>query len=119
MQKMRTLTSGLALMCLIAPTFSVALASEPVVKVSAKNWAFTPATITLKLNQKVKLEFVSTEGLHGITIPELGVNDVVNIGTTPNEIEVTPTKLGTFEAHCAVFCGAGHANMILTIKVVK
>ncbi len=116
---MRTLTSVLALTCLIVPAFSAACASEPVIKVTAKNWAFTPATITLKLHQKVRLEFVSTEGLHGITIPDLGVNDVVNIGTAPSDVEVTPTKLGTFEAHCAVFCGAGHANMILTVKVVK
>lgn len=93
-------------------------ASEPVIKITAKNWAFTPGTITLKLHQKTKLEFVATEGIHGITIPDLGVDDVVNIQSTPTDVEVTPNKTGTFVAHCAVFCGAGHANMILTIKVV-
>jgi hypothetical protein len=71
------------------------------------------------VTRKVKLVFVATEGIHGITLPDLGVNDVVNVGSTPSEIVVTPSKLGTFVAHCAVFCGAGHANMILTIKVVK
>jgi len=116
---MRTLMALAALTLLIGTSVTPAAASEPVIKILAKDWAFTPATITLKLDQKVKLEFVATEGLHGITIPELGIDDVVNIGTTPSEVEVTPTKLGTFEAHCAVFCGAGHANMILTIKVVK
>jgi cytochrome c oxidase subunit 2 len=94
-------------------------APEPQITINAKNWAFEPATITLHLNQKTKLVFAATEGMHGIAIPELGVNDVVNIGTSPSEIEVTPTKLGTFTAHCAVFCGAGHADMILTVKVVK
>lgn len=91
---------------------------EPTIKITAKNWAFTPGTITLKLHQKTKLEFVATEGIHGITIPDLGVDDVVNIQSTPTDVEVTPNKTGTFVAHCAVFCGAGHANMILTIKVV-
>lgn len=93
-------------------------ADEPTIKITAKNWAFTPGTITLKLHQKTKLEFVATEGIHGITIPDLGVNDVVNIQSTPTDVEVVPNKTGTFVAHCAVFCGAGHANMVLTIKVV-
>jgi len=104
---------------IFAPLALSARAATPVIHISAKNWAFTPATITLHLNKPVKLVFVAAEGIHGITIPDLGVNDVVNIGSTPSEIDVTPKKLGTFIARCAVFCGAGHANMILTIKVVK
>ena len=117
---MRYLNLLAALAFLIAPLVAApASASEPVIKITAKNWAFTPSTITLKVNEKVKLEFQATEGIHGITIPDLGVNDVVNIGNTVSSVEVTPTKVGTFQAHCAVFCGAGHANMVLTIKVVK
>lgn len=96
-----------------------ASASERQVNVVAKNWAFTPSTITLHLKQKTKLVFSASEGMHGITIPDLGVNNVVNIGPTPTSVEVTPRKLGTFVARCAVFCGIGHAKMILRIKVVK
>jgi heme/copper-type cytochrome/quinol oxidase subunit 2 len=32
-------------------------------------------------------------------------------------IDVTPTKPGTYVLHCAILCGAGHENMILTIVV--
>lgn len=106
-----------ALFCLVP--LAAPAASEPTINITAKNYAFVPGTITLKLHQKVKLVFVATEGIHGITIPELGVDDIVNIQSTPTTIEITPNKLGTFVAHCAVYCGAGHANMILTIKVVK
>lgn len=115
---MRFLSAIAAALFLIAPVTPVS-ASEPVIKVTAKNWAFVPPTITLKLNQTVKLEFVATEGIHGITIPDLGVDDVVNIQSTATTVEVTPKKVGTFVAHCAVFCGAGHAKMILTIVVLK
>lgn len=115
---MRLLSSlAAAALLLLMPAIAPA-ASEPTVKVAAKNWAFVPGTITLKLHQKTKLEFVASEGMHGITIPDLGVDDVVNIQSTPTDIEVTPNKAGTYTAHCAVFCGAGHANMVLTIKVV-
>lgn len=116
--KRLTFVTAFATALLVLPAF-LARAATPTIHISAKNWAFTPSTITLHVNQPVKLIFVATEGLHGITIPDLGVNDVVNVGSTPSEVDVTPTKLGTFVAHCAVFCGAGHAKMILTIKVVK
>ncbi|MDP9018091.1 MAG: cupredoxin domain-containing protein [Candidatus Eremiobacteraeota bacterium] len=96
-----------------------ASAGERTVKITATNFAFAPGTITLKLHQHVKLHFVGKQGMHGIIIPDLGVNNVVNIGAQPVDVEVTPSKTGTFTAHCAVFCGAGHAAMILTIKVVK
>ena|SRR5215472_1971420 len=103
---------------LLSPVFANA-ASEPTIKVMAKNWEFAPGTITLKLHQKTKLEFVSTEGVHGITIPDLGVDDVINIQSSPTSVEVTPQKTGTFTAHCAVFCGTGHEKMVLIIKVVS
>lgn len=107
------------MMALSSFVYAPAAAAERQVNVAAKNFAFVPATITLKLNQRVKLRFIGTQGMHGIVIPDIGVNNVVNIGPTPTIVEVTPKKLGTFVAHCAVFCGAGHANMILTVKVVK
>ena len=96
-----------------------ALAGERTLNVSAKNFAFLPGTITLKLHKRAKLRFVGTQGMHGIIIPDVGVNNVVTIGPTPVIVEVIPNKLGTFTAHCAVFCGTGHANMILIVKVVK
>jgi len=98
---------------------SPATAGGSQINVTARNFVFAPSTITLKLHQRTTLRFVSTQGTHGITIPELGINKVVNIGPKPTVVAVTPGRIGTFPAHCAVFCGAGHANMILTIRVVK
>lgn len=118
MKRLTFVASATAATLLLLPALS-ARAATPVIHIAAKNWAFTPSTITLHLKKPAKLVFVATEGIHGITIPDLGVNNVLNIGSTPSEIVVTPSKLGTFVAHCAVFCGAGHANMILTIKVIK
>jgi cytochrome c oxidase subunit II len=117
-KRLTFVSSVIAATLLLQPALP-ARAATPDIHISAKNWAFTPSTITLHLNKPVKLVFVATEGIHGITIPDLGVNNVVNVGSSPSEVVVTPSKLGTFIAHCAVFCGTGHANMILTIKVVK
>jgi len=89
------------------------------INVTSRNFAFAPSTITLKLHKRTTLRFVSTQGMHGITIPQLGINNVVNIGPKPTVITVTPGRTGTFVAHCAVMCGPGHANMVLTVRVVK
>lgn len=96
-----------------------ATAGASQINVTTRNFVFAPSTITLKLHHRTTLRFVSTQGLHGITIPELGIKNVVNIGPKPTVIVVTPDRTGTFVAHCAVMCGAGHANMVLTVKVVK
>ncbi len=122
MNRLTFVAAATAAALLLLPSASAPAATPaatPEIHISAKNWAFTPATITLHVNKPMKLVFVATEGIHGITIPDLGVNDVVNVGSTPSEVVVTPKTIGTFIAHCAVFCGAGHANMTLTIVVVK
>jgi len=99
----------------VAPAF----AGERQINVAAKNFAFVPGTITLKVHQHARLRFIGTQGMHGIIIPEIGVNNVVNIGPSPSIVEVNPTRTGKFVAHCAVFCGSGHANMILKVNVIK
>ncbi|PZR56935.1 MAG: cytochrome C oxidase subunit II [Candidatus Meridianibacter frigidus] len=114
--KLLSFACALALGALAA---APATAKTSQINVTARNFAFVPSTITLKLHQRTKLRFVGTQGMHGITIPELGVNNVVSIGPKPAMVNVTPTRTGTFVARCAVFCGAGHAKMVLTIKVVK
>jgi cytochrome c oxidase subunit 2 len=95
------------------------MAREQSTMVYAKNFTFTPGTITLKVHQRAKLVFVSTQGTHGITIPEIGLSKVVVISTTPATVEVTPQRTGNFIARCAVYCGIGHGSMLLKVSVIK
>ena len=113
-------TIGLAiLIALSSSALAGAAGAERTITVSAKNFAFVPSTITLKANQRVKLHFVSKQGVHGIVIPEIGVTNVVNMGPSPVDVQVTPKKPGTYVARCAVYCGIGHGKMVLTVKVTK
>ena len=113
-------TIGLALLiALSSSTLAGAAAAERTITVASKNFAFVPSTITLKANQRVKLHFVSKQGTHGVVIPEIGITKIINMTATPVDVQVTPKKTGTYVARCAVYCGIGHGNMILTIKVVK
>ncbi|GIP40853.1 hypothetical protein J31TS4_41330 [Paenibacillus sp. J31TS4] len=76
------------------------------VKVSAKNFTFSPNEIRVKEGQKVKLTLDNTEGMHGLAIPDFKV-DLQKPGT----VEFTADKKGEHEFHCSVMCGAGHADM--------
>jgi len=87
------------------------------IDVVASNWHFTPSTITVESGQTTTLRLTSASGTHGIESDELGI-----AGTTIRpgqfvEVSFTPRAAGTFAVHCNIFCGAGHADMVLTVIV--
>jgi cytochrome c oxidase subunit II len=89
------------------------------VTITAKNFAFSPALVTLKEGQPTAITFVATQGVHGLTAPDIGLNQTVTITSAPTTVTVTPQKVGTFTSHCAIVCGVGHAKMQIVFKVVK
>ena len=110
------MVSLLSVVC-VAP--AVAAADAPAnIDVTASNWKFTPGTITVHLNQATTLHLVSKEGVHGISSPELGITTTM---VMPNATSVTftPHKTGTYQLHCTMPCGPGHADMVLIVKVVQ
>jgi len=112
-------TTLLTAVAVVSISGVAAAAAPKTVQITAKDFAFTPAVVTLKEGQPVTLKLVSTQGVHGLVAPEIGLDKTVTIGSTPTSVTVTPKKTGTFVEHCAIFCGAGHANMAVTFKVVK
>ncbi len=89
------------------------------VDIVASNWKFTPDTITLKVGTTQTLRFTSASGVHGIESKDLGIKSTMILPGKFVEVKVTPTKAGTYVAHCAIVCGPGHPNMKLTVKVVQ
>jgi cytochrome c oxidase subunit 2 len=88
------------------------------IEVTAKRFEFIPNEITLKKGEPVVLVLKSADVAHGIRFKELGIQTKVNKGQT-SELAFTPDKTGIFIGHCAVFCGSGHGQMILTLHVVE
>jgi len=77
---------------------------------TAKNYEFDPAVITLKKGEKVRLIITATDRDHGIKIDAFDINQVLKKGDT-EIIEFTADKAGTFEFKCSVYCGKGHRKM--------
>lgn len=112
----------IAAVCIAA--FSAFMSTPPAsatqtVTIKAKNFTFTPGVVTLKEGQPTAITFVATQGVHGLTVPDIGLNQTVTITNSPTTVTVTPHKVGTFTSHCAIFCGIGHAKMQIVFKVLK
>ncbi len=84
---------------------------------------FSPGAITVHAGQKVTLA-ISNPGtaMHGIAIPEFGINSMIQPAAhgqaTVAQVSFTPTKAGTYLARCIIYCGPGHAQMLLRITVL-
>lgn len=94
---------------------------KPAVKefsVTAKNWAFDPATITVKKGDVVTLVIKSIDVDHGISIPAFNIKQTLKPGETTT-VEFVADKVGNHTFFCSVFCGAGHKEMKGTLIVTE
>ncbi len=96
-----------------------AASAHPGIDIVASNWKFTPSTITVHLNDPTTLRLTSSEGVHGIQLDDLGIASTTIMPNKFVTATFTPAKIGTYEVHCSVFCGAGHKDMVLVVKVVQ
>lgn len=86
------------------------------IEITAKRFTFQPAEITLKKGEPVVLVLKSTDVAHSLRCRELNLDIKVNKGGAAEAL-ITPQKAGNFVAHCGVFCGSGHGEMVMSIHV--
>ncbi|MBV9332438.1 MAG: cupredoxin domain-containing protein [Candidatus Eremiobacteraeota bacterium] len=116
---MKTLVTTLALAVAFVGLSTVAHpATHPTIDIAASNWKFTPNTIQLHVGETTTLRLSSTDGVHGLQSDDLGIPMTMITPGSAKTVAVTATKAGKYVLHCAIMCGAGHANMTLTINVV-
>lgn len=92
--------------------------SPKVIAISAKKFEFTPSEITLKKGEPVILRLTSSDRVHGFMSKPLGFDtDIPDDGA--KDVAVTPNTPGEFTVICDHYCGTGHGNMKMTVKVVE
>jgi cytochrome c oxidase subunit 2 len=84
--------------------------------VTAKQWEFSPETITVNKDDRVVLNITSEDVTHGFAIPQFDINEQLEAGKT-TRIEFVADKTGTYTFFCSVFCGSGHPQMRGTLIV--
>jgi cytochrome c oxidase subunit 2 len=76
-----------------------------------------PPELVLPVGQISRLHLVSTDVDHSFFVPAfLEKRDL--IPGVDNTIDVTPTRPGSFDGHCAEYCGLYHDRMTFTVRVV-
>ncbi|MFZ6030067.1 MAG: cytochrome c oxidase subunit II [Chloroflexota bacterium] len=97
------------------------------VKVTAMQWSWRfeyPAygivtdQLILPRNQQIVFKLNATDVIHSFWVPEWRVKQDAVPGIE-QILRVTPTEIGEFQLVCAEICGAQHANMVSTVKVVS
>jgi heme/copper-type cytochrome/quinol oxidase subunit 2 len=102
--------AGLILILAPIPTATGA-PQDRVVRVDASSYQFDPGVVRVNQGDRVTLELVSTDVVHGLHID--GYNMELNADPgQPRSITFTADRSGSFRMRCSVSCGALHPFMI-------
>jgi cytochrome c oxidase subunit 2 len=101
----------------VAPdNFAGAIETARIIRISARQYEFSPDHLTLKRGEPVTLVLTTEDRKHGFLSDGLGIDADILPGK-PTEITVTPQKPGTYTVLCDHYCGIGHEQMRMTIVV--
>jgi cytochrome c oxidase subunit II len=96
----------------IADISSSAQSDEPrIIEITARRFAFEPASIEASIGEHLQLVVRSADGVHGLEIKKLKIKKEVPRGGEPVTIDFTATTEGTFPILCSEYCGKGHTDM--------
>ncbi len=108
-----------------APTDGDAVQVEIVAQKYLWNVYYPDANVTgeqnrvvIPANQTVYLHVTSTDWLHAVHVPDLGLKQDAFPGQY-NTIITKATEKGEYQLYCAEYCGVGHSQMLGTVEVVS
>lgn len=81
-----------------------------------------PPVMVVPINRPIHLILRSDDVIHSFFVPNFLIkrdNVPYAEGTSPNELEFTVNRLGTFRGQCAEFCGLGHADMTFVVTSME
>jgi heme/copper-type cytochrome/quinol oxidase subunit 2 len=95
------------------------LASNPVdrsIRVEASMFQFSPAEITVNAGDRVTIELVATDVVHGFSLDGYDFSLTAEPGQTVSKTFVA-TQSGSFRFRCSLACGNLHPFMIGKLQV--
>ena len=110
---------GVPLITLTLPTplgGATSGATDRIVRIEASRFAYSPAVIHVNRGDRVTLELVSTDVVHGLYVDGYGVAAEADPGR-PARVSFVANRSGTFRLRCSVPCGGLHPFMIGKLQV--
>lgn len=108
---------GLLLWWPFAPETTVAT-TEHHIRIEAGDYGFNPSVIQVNRGDRVTLELISTDYVHGIYIDGYDLSFTADPGQ-PNTLTFIADRSGAFRLRCSVTCGALHPFMIGKLQVAS
>jgi cytochrome c oxidase subunit 2 len=81
-----------------------------VIQLQARQFEFAPDPVVVRAGERVRIEAVSMDVEHGLSIPDYGIDRKIPPGR-PQTVTFTADREGVFATHCSVICGWGHPGM--------
>lgn len=86
------------------------------IRIEAGMTGFTPSTVRVNHGDRVTVELVSTDVVHGIHLDGYGVSAAADPGQ-PARFSFVADRAGTFRFRCSVTCGSLHPFLVGALQV--
>jgi len=86
------------------------------IEITARQFAYEPATIRVGLGERVRLVLTTADVAHSLAVREYGINLIVTPGEAAAAV-FTADRPGRFLIYCTVYCGTGHPDHVGTLIV--
>lgn len=77
----------------------------------------TQGPLVLPVDRPIYLRVTADDVIHAVHIPSLGIKQDAIPGQT-TVVRTRVTERGRYQLYCAEYCGAGHSEMLATVRVV-
>jgi heme/copper-type cytochrome/quinol oxidase subunit 2 len=84
--------------------------AERIIRIEARDFAFTPGTIKVNPGERVTIELASGDYVHGLYLEGYELNLIAEPGQ-PATATFLADRTGTFRLRCSVACGPLHPFM--------
>jgi len=107
----------IALAIAFVPTpMTMAAPTDRHFRIEASRFQYTPAAMTVNPGDRVTVDLVATDVVHGLYIDGYDLSVVADPGKTAS-LSFVADRAGTFRFRCSVTCGALHPFMIGKLHV--
>ena len=113
--------AALALVLLLLPRLGprlvqAATPGERTIRIEAGQFQFDPGVVEVNRGDRVTIELVATDVVHGLYLDGYGLEMTADPGQTAR-LTFIAGRPGTFRFRCSVSCGAMHPFMIGKLRV--
>ncbi|HLB65482.1 MAG TPA: cupredoxin domain-containing protein [Anaerolineales bacterium] len=107
---------SLALVVLLVPVPTGAASGERTIRIAASSYAYDPGVVSVNPGDRVTIELVAQDVVHGLYLDGYGIQLRADPGQTAR-LTFTASRPGTFRFRCSETCGPLHPFMIGRLSV--